>query len=487
MKKKAYVFVFFTILLYAFIFLLQQDFVLTAEDLGRHIILGKIIISCHCIPANNLLSFTNPSFPFINHHWLSEVIFYVLSNTFGLTSLLVFKVGVILFCLLTLGILAKQKGSLFWVLIISLIEIKIFSGRFHVRPELFSFLFITLFLIFFEYYKKTKKIYVLFTLPLIELLWVNLHIYFPVGIAMYMFFLFEQFFTFKSKVDKRLYIILLLLLFAGFANPHGLTGLLLPFTIFNNYGTQIIENLSVWYLTAVGFSPDLLFTFEITVILLAISYIRKLSQRDIFYACFAIFGTIAGLAMIRNFPIFVIASWIPLVSGLTVLEKKFTQTQEKSMVIVAKFFIVLIIFFFTIFIDIWQAYSINAFGFNFLPATQSAVDFIKKNDIHGPYFNNLVIGSYLIYAFYPQEKVFIDARPEAYPVKFFDVYRKMEASQSYFNQQADKYHINALIISRVDENAGNLVPKLLIDPRWTRVYKDSWSYVFVNNHKVRTQ
>src|SRR3989338_2810132 len=45
-------------------------------DIGRHIGLGEIIWETKEVPKVNLLSFTAPDFPFVNHHWLSEVIFY---------------------------------------------------------------------------------------------------------------------------------------------------------------------------------------------------------------------------------------------------------------------------------------------------------------------------------------------------------------------------------------------------------------------------
>ncbi|MDE2025335.1 MAG: hypothetical protein KGJ07_02490, partial [Patescibacteria group bacterium] len=99
LRKKKVLLGFSLVLLYTSIFLLQKDFVLAVEDLGRHLVLGKIIVTCHCIPKTNLLSFTNPNFPFINHHWFSEVIFYLFSGVFGINSLLVLKSAIIITCI----------------------------------------------------------------------------------------------------------------------------------------------------------------------------------------------------------------------------------------------------------------------------------------------------------------------------------------------------------------------------------------------------
>src|SRR3989344_4073777 len=59
------------------------------QDLGRHILIGNIIVSTHSIPQTNLLSYTYPDFPFLNHHWLSEVVFALLAKTGTLGLLMV--------------------------------------------------------------------------------------------------------------------------------------------------------------------------------------------------------------------------------------------------------------------------------------------------------------------------------------------------------------------------------------------------------------
>ncbi len=70
-------------------------------DIGRHIKLGEIIWQTGTVPKVNLLSFTAPDYPFINHHWLSEVIFYKVyslgSNWMsGLKAVMFLKVIVLL-------------------------------------------------------------------------------------------------------------------------------------------------------------------------------------------------------------------------------------------------------------------------------------------------------------------------------------------------------------------------------------------------------
>ncbi|HOW97928.1 MAG TPA: hypothetical protein P5567_01780 [Kiritimatiellia bacterium] len=57
------------------------------EDLGRHLLLGRLILDRGSVPDTNLLTYTWPDYPFINHHWLSEVVFYGLHRAVGLQRL----------------------------------------------------------------------------------------------------------------------------------------------------------------------------------------------------------------------------------------------------------------------------------------------------------------------------------------------------------------------------------------------------------------
>src|SRR3989344_8131452 len=67
---------------------------LPTADIGRHIMNGKIFlqsaeygVSKADILYTNFFSYTHPDFPFINHHWLSGVVIYLLFSLFGFGGL----------------------------------------------------------------------------------------------------------------------------------------------------------------------------------------------------------------------------------------------------------------------------------------------------------------------------------------------------------------------------------------------------------------
>ena len=136
---------------YVLLFVLLASFLVhnfdsIGPDIGRHLKVGEIIWQTKEVPKTNLFSFTEPDFPFTNHHWLSEVIFYGVFNLSGLTGLILLKIFLVLATFLLLFFLAKKHAT-FWPLAISfLLSLFIFISRTEVRPEIFSYAILAFFL-----------------------------------------------------------------------------------------------------------------------------------------------------------------------------------------------------------------------------------------------------------------------------------------------------------------------------------------------------
>ena len=94
---------------------------------------------------------------------------------------------------------------------------------------------------------------------------------------------------------------------------------------------------------------------------------------------------------------------------------------------------------------------------------KNGVDFFLAHNLGGPIFNNFDIGGYLIYRLYPKELVFVDNRPEAYPVAFFDLYKEIQFKPEVFAEKASEYNFRTIIWGR-----GDITP---------------WSYAFLEHMK----
>jgi len=124
--------------LFTLVFTTSIDF---NQDMGRHIKLAEIILRTGSVPSVNLFSYTNPDFPFINHHWLSEIIFYFFVTYVGVTSLVFLKVIVFFIALLITFFSSLKKSTFLTASISFLLFIPLLLERSDVRPEIFGFVF----------------------------------------------------------------------------------------------------------------------------------------------------------------------------------------------------------------------------------------------------------------------------------------------------------------------------------------------------------
>ena len=117
----------------------------TNPDIWTHLLLGKVIIYSHQVPQINLLSYTHPHFPFINSHWLSEVLFYFIFQLGKFNGLIILGAILGTFTYVLLFLFVRKRVSLHSLLIAGIVASLILFERTDIRPELFSFLFLSIF------------------------------------------------------------------------------------------------------------------------------------------------------------------------------------------------------------------------------------------------------------------------------------------------------------------------------------------------------
>src|SRR3989344_3128899 len=333
--KQNYLFIIIFVLLASF---LIHNFDSIGQDIGRHLKVGEIIWQTKEVPKTNLFSFTEPNFSFINHHWLSEVIFYGVFSLGGFTGLILLKIFVVLSSFLLLFFLVNNllttsqvmptcevrlwindiasrlstASRAFWPIIISfLLSMFIFISRTEVRPEIFSFVILAFFLFALFKAKHEQKYKYVWFLPIAQLLWVNLHIYFFIGPFLILVFLIDRLANKDYANVKKTIIVLFLALVATLVNPAGIRGALLPFNILKEYGYSIVENQTLAFL-ADFFSFNLpIFVFKVSVGVLVVSFllmIKKTKER-IFEILISAFFVYAGFRMFRNLSLYALASF----------------------------------------------------------------------------------------------------------------------------------------------------------------------------------
>ncbi|MBI4224767.1 MAG: hypothetical protein HY617_00390 [Candidatus Sungbacteria bacterium] len=458
---------------------------LVTADLGRHLKNGEVFMQTGHMVTTNFYSYTNPDFPTLNHHWGSGVLFYLISYVGDFSGLELFFIAISMAALAIFLAVAAQEVGLGAAALFAIPIIPLLAERTEVRPEALTSLFTALFFwILWRFWRDEKKLKSLWFLPVLMLLWVNTHIYFFLGFAIIGTFLIEYLLTRQWTRLKRLTYVFGATLLVSLLNPFGMSGVLAPFTIFKNYGYDLVENKSVFFLERMMMRNPNFLIFKIVFGLLIIGFIvaavkqyklRKTEFPFNFLLLGAGFSAMAWFA-VRNFALFGLVA-LPLMayafSAIFSIERKNAaeRTRQKIAAVVLAFLLLV-----TLSGD-WAQYFPywRESGLGIESGNAAAADFLNTEKIQGPVFNNYDIGGYLIYYLYPREKVFVDNRPEAYPAAFFkEIYIPMQEDEAHWKEAEQRYHFNAIIFSYHD--ATPWAQKFLI----ARVQDTSWIPVFAD-------
>lgn len=475
------------LLFFAFSIFFRTDFSFD-QDLGRHIKNGEVALQNFSIPKVNLYSYTNPDFQFVNTHWGFGVIAYLFYSVNALQLLLMLKVAILLISLWI--ILSIPKPSLL-LLPIGFIFLHVLRERTELRPEIFSFLFTALTYWILEKFTVRTSTRTIYFLPVIQLLWVNIHIYFFVGLVLQVIYLFQIGWThLRSNPGgwrlKQLAIIFSLSLLMSILNPNGINGLLYPLYVNQNYGYTIVENQNIFFLEQLGFANRNFLFAKLAAVIIFISIIYSLFKKsfNLKNSLIALFGLILAFLHVRSLPFLVFLS-LPAVMVNFSSIKVFWW--NKGLTYIAGTLLVLEAFFY---LNGWYYKSTDSQYQPRLEIVQSgkgALDFFIQNDLNGPIYNNFDIGGYTIFKLFPKERVFVDNRPEAFPAEFFQtVYIPTQYDFQKFKVLDKQYQFKTIIFSHTDQTpwAKAFLSNVIKDPDWKTVYIDDFMIVLVKSNST---
>jgi len=487
-------------------------------DIWLHLKAGEVILQAKSVPSRDIFSFVVGAKPWVDHSWLFQVISYFTYSVWqaeGLISLETYTLILVFLFLFLIGY--KFTKSYIETAIFVFIAVYASMGRFNIRPDIFSLLFFTIYLYLLKFHSDKKIIYLL--VP-VQILWVNFHGYFFLGILLVFLFILAEFLRRRLKFIpigwrqeslisqeayqnlKKLFCFIIL---ASLANPNGLRGMLYPLFVFKE--TLLGQN-RVFF----GFIQELQPTFQanrflggpyygviaiLSLVLMAFNF-KRLKIIDIFL--FLLF--FAFSLTIRHTPFFSFVGFIIIVSYLApIIDKiKAGDYSRQRIYFILKYAL-------AAFFIIWLGLKINNildyhyydfeakefksvfYGIDDTHYPKKAVDFVLENNIPPNMFNDFNSGAYLIGRTYPERKVFIDGRTELYGQDFFRAYEKvLQADVPEFEKMVDKYNINAAFFSITINEPPALVSYLYAHPQWKLVFFDDSGIVFLKdlplNHKV---
>lgn len=480
--------------LFVAIFLLvalhQGRDLLNDGDTGYHIRAGEYILKTMSVPTHDMFSFLSPPLPWTAHEWLSEVIMALVHRAFGLTGIVVFFAFLIaLTALLLFDTVHTKEANILISLGVVILATTASGLHWLARPHVFSFvLMVVWYHILCLYQEKGRNL--LYLLPLIMVLWANLHGGFMGGFIMLSVFLagnaFDAVFTHGDRAKaverlKTLAVTTAVCVAVCLINPYGYHILLFPFQLtsskylMDGVSEFISPDFHEWYVR--GFEIYLL------VLVAALAWSRKkLKAADVL---FILLFMHMSLYSARYIPLFAIVAARILAQKLNELfqeqDSAFTRFMQRRSNNISRLDASAMRY-------LWPAASVLlvvyiaasgkiAYGFNPELKPVAATEFIKREKIAGNMFNNDEFGDYLIYSAYKEYKVFIDGRLDMYGADRLKEFRKVTGFKQGWEKVFEKYGITWVFF---DANA-HLSRYLLLHKDWKLIYADKVTNIFVKN------
>lgn len=472
---------------------------LAASDLGRHIKNGQVILETGGVFHTNLYSYTNPDFPAPNHHWLFGVIAFAVHQVSGFAGLTIMGAFLYTGAIALVFYYSYRRSSFFAAVTATVLAIPLLADRSETRPEAFSlFFFAALFCLFgWLVSGKLQKYfrYLVITTGLLMAVWINIHIFFVLTGILVLAALIHAVGNKNHKTIKPISLLSVSLLLGAFINPLGITLLLYPLQIFENYGYRVSENQTLWFFLQQYTRPIhwyLLFFMIVTLLVIWQVAKTKLSS-SLYHLVIVIFFLIFTFRLIRMENIFALTA-LPILSVFInqwwsahgkSIRQSLGSTQGMMISSIIGFSLISAAVGSGLFIPITYG-----MGVGLLPDYNQSIDFVKNLPNTGPIFNNFDSGSFLIYSLYPHNKVFIDNRAEAYPSSFIqDSYLRPQENDGDWTQLEEHYHFSSIIFYRHEQtNWGQeFLVKRIQDSTWKPIYVDDYLIIFLKDIPANKQ
>lgn len=473
-------------------------------DTGWHIRTGEWIITNHQIPARDFFSFTKTGEPWFAWEWGSDVLFAWLNSHGGLATLVVGAILLISVTFTLLFRLALRRANAIVALLVTMLATAASAIHWLARPHLFSLFFLVLFYRALESVRAGRErffgIPYLAILPVVTIVWTNLHGGFFVGILMLGAYGAGEVLTLFLAADRTVapvarrrarnyFLSALACLAASLVNPYSykLHAHVLEYLSDPFQSQHVVEFLTL------NFHHPVAIFFESLLILGTASAIWHAARGSYTEAVLVLmWGHVALLAQ-RNIPLFAIVAAPIVASALDAWMKRLPELEVAAWLKAAsrKTLTVVMETAETDAIPRWHLVSIagiaivaalvfaprppKLFKPEYDPDSYPAGALATlRSDPSARIFTNDEWGDYLIYRLYPGHQVFVDGRSDFYGDDFVQTYLDVMNVKYDWQQTLGHFGINTILLPP----SAPLTGALKESRNWRVVYDDGISLVF---------
>ncbi len=463
----------------ALLFLLPIAFFLsiTPHDYWFYVRLGRDIQESGVIPRADSFSYTFPGRPIFYQPWLSAVIFWLAHSAGGAALTFLIRGLCIGVAYGWIWILMRNAGTGIKLATLLTILLGLSSSmNWSVRPQMFAYpLFVAILWILWQWQNGRAK--ALWVLPIITLLWANLH-----GSFVLAFFLMGSALLFGAGERRQLILWFGLSLLATLANPRGIFVWQFVSDMLTSPSDQLFA--TEWRPPVnAGWQMNIFFAWLLLFIPLAALSPRRLTVLE--WIWFLGFGWLAlsGLRYVIWF-MFIMA----LLSGpmLTELIQPFTRESTGNPNSRFNYVLGAIVLFMPLMMlpglrDSWWQDSPPLYHEATTPV--AAAEWLAAHqDLPGPFFAEYTFGSYLTFAL-PSRLLWIDNRFNAYPPEHWEKYQAISSAKPEWDELLNQDKVNLLMLSLSSQ--ASLVKAVKESNEWCQQYRDQTAVIFTRCEPIQ--
>ncbi len=477
------------------------------NDFWWHMATGRAIVMQGRIPAIDTFSFTRAGEPFFNQGWLAQVLMYELHQIGGLALVVIVQALVIAFAyglLLRLCILRTDRLRLSVVLLL-LTTMPLSFDNWTVRPQSYALPIFALFLTILTEYRLGRANR-LWALPLLMIVWVNIHGSFVLGLAMIAIVFAggsigwlrrmvrrsrsnetpndaQQTEVIQPPGFPRLRPLILwgaITALAVLINPRGLEVLVYVRNLLGS--SQVTSLVTEWAPPSIRSTGGLIFFLFVAICFLAIAYSPRKPEATDLLLFFAFLWL--GLGAVRNIVWFGFVATPLLVcmaANLLPAPQRARSTGTTGMNAILVGFLGLLL----VAGLPWIKPALFSPEVGSVIDQETPVDAVRflqsQPDRPIRLFHAMDFGSYLIWAA-PEQKVFIDPRIELYPFEQWRDYLNLSDANN-ITDLIEQYKIDGALLSVSTQKP--LIDALAKDLAWNERYRDEYSVYFTRKPLAR--
>ena len=468
-------------------------------DTWWHLRTGQFIVESGRLPFEDPFSHTLFGAPWLYSGWLSQLILFGIYRLAGIAGL---ALGLAAVVVATFWFVYRQCEANVYVRAFAVVLGALASALYWIaRPQILTFL-LTSILLYILYLYKRRGSNLLYVLPLLFILWVNLHGGFIVGFVVLGIYVLGELANRliglgDAPVSSFRQIRLLLItaavsVLAVLVNPNTYRMLGYPFYTIGIEALQ--DHIQEWGSPNFHDLPTqpFLWMFLILLAVVALSSFR-IDFTDLLLV--GIFGFMSFMA-VRNVALFALVA-APVIArhGESTLlqlldawkrrtpwgawaDRLLAHRFSKTPLMIAVNWLLL---------GLVVLLALGMATRPLLPANiekemtarlpVDAVDFLVENQLPRELFNSYNWGGYLIWRLYPDYRVFIDGRTDLYANAFIQRYLRVMLARGDWKGTLDEYHVNTILVEEESPLANLLTQSM----GWSLVYHDGQAVIFVRD------